>query len=288
MRRCAGLATAGLRIAAPAIATAFLVGCATSGPEAGLAGELAAVPAPETTATDQAAVAAQERDSTRPAEAGTSAAAASTTSATSDSLALRETTDLTIDPSLDPAPTPTEPVQISVVSSPADTPASVISAREETAPDTDPKSFSGLTPPDPKPPPAQPPTPAARSARGEASDERAGETSYTWHDGDRTMTVWLQEDGPPPVFRSSAGALMTLPGGVILLLDGSWDQSRIDGFFAEQKIVRSRVTEQTFADNAFFVTTAPGFPSLELANALAGQDGVLISSPNWRREVEPR
>ena len=36
------------------------------------------------------------------------------------------------------------------------------------------------------------------------------------------------------------------------------------------------------------LTTLPGFPSLELANALAGEERVLISSPNWRTAVEPR
>ena len=33
--------------------------------------------------------------------------------------------------------------------------------------------------------------------------------------------------------------------------------------------------------NGFLVETEPGFPSLELANALAAQAGVWVSSPNW-------
>ena len=41
-----------------------------------------------------------------------------------------------------------------------------------------------------------------------------------------------------------------------------------------------------FLDNAFFVETEPGFPSLDLANDLAEQDGVVISTPNWGMEVE--
>ena len=82
---------------------------------------------------------------------------------------------------------------------------------------------------------------------------------YTWQDGDRTMTVKLQTDlvvekesgGLPldvvsaneggtnvvrsadgqsksdtlPVFRSESGALMTLPGGVLLVLSPEWSQS---------------------------------------------------------------
>ena len=38
--------------------------------------------------------------------------------------------------------------------------------------------------------------------------------------------------------------------------------------------------------NGFLIETEPGFPSLELANALVDQDGLLISSPNWWTEVE--
>ena len=50
---------------------------------------------------------------------------------------------------------------------------------------------------------------------------------------------------------------------------------------------RSKMSPQRdFASNAFFVETAPGLPSLFLANALAVQDGVQLSSPNWLMEVE--
>ena len=43
---------------------------------------------------------------------------------------------------------------------------------------------------------------------------------------------------------------------------------------------------RTFTTNAYFIETEPGFPSLNLANELAGQDGVVLSSPNWQTEVE--
>ena len=79
---------------------------------------------------------------------------------------------------------------------------------------------------------------------------------------------------------------MTLPGGMLLLLDPEWDQGRVDGFFAGNGIAEGRVSERAFGEHAFFVATDPGFPSLNLANALAGQEGVLISSPNWQREAE--
>ena len=91
-----------------------------------------------------------------------------------------------------------------------------------------------------------------------------------------------------PVFRSESGEILTLPGGVLLALDASWDQARVDQFFLENGITGDRIARQQFAVHAFLVETEPGFPSLELANTLAAQDGVLLSSPNWRREESPR
>ena len=49
-----------------------------------------------------------------------------------------------------------------------------------------------------------------------------------------------------------------------------------------------RVEKLGFIENGFFIETDPGFPSLDLANALAPQEGVLISSPNWWTEVTVR
>ena len=91
-----------------------------------------------------------------------------------------------------------------------------------------------------------------------------------------------------PVFRTESGEILTLPGGVLLALDASWDQARVDQFFLENGITGDRIARQQFAVHGFLVETAPGFPSLELANTLATQDGVLLSSPNWRREESPR
>ena len=145
------------------------------------------------------------------------------------------------------------------------------------------------------------------------------EVLYTWDDGGDTRRVWLRSDlvvqpssentnrdavvrdgggesivksGPrhneansEPVFRTESSQLATLPGGVILVLDRSWDRARVDAFFAGRVIDPARVQDLTFAPNAFLVETEPGLPSLELANALAGLDGVIISSPNWRSEL---
>ena len=134
-------------------------------------------------------------------------------------------------------------------------------------------------------------------------------TSYTWQDGEYTRTVTHMpgqtatargdggsESGPRqaggaqsdsnPVFQTDTGQTMTLPGGVLLVLEPEWGQARIDKFFKDNNVDRNLVQERTFTTNAYFIETEPGFPSLNLANELAGQEGVVLSSPNWQTEVE--
>ncbi len=169
---------------------------------------------------------------------------------------------------------------------------------------------------------ARPVERSTQATRSEAAAAPDREAVHTWEDGDRTMRVVLQgglvvqktaantpEDvvvsegagdsvvrkqarhGPDarPVFRSeSGGGLMTLPGGVLLALDPGWDDAQVEGFFSNNEISTERTSELGFLRNGFLIETEPGFPSLELANALAGQEGVLISSPNWRTEVEAK
>ena len=81
---------------------------------------------------------------------------------------------------------------------------------------------------------------------------------------------------------------MTLPGGVLLALAPEWDAATINRFVSAQGIAMSRVQRHVFAVNGFLVETEPGFPSLEFANAFAGQEGVILSSPNWQSAVTRR
>ncbi len=145
---------------------------------------------------------------------------------------------------------------------------------------------------------------------------------YSWQDGDRTLNVVLQDDlvveetskitandivvargatdsivrkqaggsqDALPVFRSqSGGGLMTLPGGVLLSLSSEWDEDQIESFFSQNGISMDLVEPLGFLPNGFLVNTAPGFPSLELANSLAAQDGVEVSSPNWWTQFEAK
>ena len=159
------------------------------------------------------------------------------------------------------------------------------------------------------------------ATRSEPPAQPEGKT-YSWEDGDRTLNVVLQDDlvvqktsevtatdvvvskgvvdsivekqtspgsDAGPVFKSeSGGELMTLPGGVLLALDPTWDGTQVENFFSENGISADHVSELDFIPNGFVVETGAGFPSLDLANELASQDGVLISSPNWSREVETK
>ncbi len=145
---------------------------------------------------------------------------------------------------------------------------------------------------------------------------------YTWYDGDQAMKAVVQDDlgaqstssnaesdavvavkgqesivrkqpgqdsNLQPVFKAeSGGELMTLPGGVLVALDPNWDEARVQQFFSDNGIAEDRLTELGFLDNGFLVSTEPGFPSLNLANDLAHQDGVVSSVPNWSRERETR
>ena len=216
----------------------------------------------------------------------------------------------------DPTPTPASVVDSSTESTPvpevtvdlADTPRE-ITLELPVLPD---KSLS------PKSQTTQRSTGATRS---EPPAQPEGKT-YSWEDGDRTLNVVLQEDlvvqktsevtaadvvvskgvvdsivekqtshgsDAGPVFKSeSGGELMTLPGGVLLALDPTWDGTQVEDFFSENGISADQVSELDFIENGFVVETGSGFPSLDLANELASQDGVLISSPNWSREVETK
>ena len=167
-------------------------------------------------------------------------------------------------------------------------------------------------------PPKENPPPDPRIEAIARSLASGGGPVFTWRDGEHTRQVRLvtglvaqpgadsteddvvlsrvgasrivlrqarHSSDAAPVFVSASGALMTLPGGVLLALDPEWSGDAIDGFFSANGIKRSLVSERSFAPNAFFVETAPGMPSLELANALASQEGVVISSPNWAQEA---
>jgi len=121
---------------------------------------------------------------------------------------------------------------------------------------------------------------------------------FIWHDGDLETPVWLDTrlevadvipgggwgDPTGPVFWSESDELMALPGGVVLMLDPTLGEAAVDAFMESNDINPSQAEAFEGLINAFVVKTDPGFPSLWLANSLAGQGGVVISSPNWWME----
>lgn len=161
-----------------------------------------------------------------------------------------------------------------------------------------------------------------KTDRGAVASEKG--RVYTWQDGDITRRVRVQpglvvqkssvnrpedeviaksgqmsivkryvNDGEvkgeggdtQPVFRGQSGQLMTLPGGVVLVFAPELNQEEMEVFFADNGISEDRVSKMDFTKNAFFVKTEAGFSSLHLANELSGKEGVMLSSPNWWREV---
>ncbi len=169
---------------------------------------------------------------------------------------------------------------------------------------------------------AEPQAPASTGIRSTSGAPPERGAVYTWEDGDATHRVVLQDDlvlkdnayvssadevlvrgvansivqrGTDeyvisgPVFRSeSGGGLMTLPGGVLVALDPEWTEQQVKDFFAQNGISTENTSELGFIENGFLVDTEPGFPSLELANELAANDGVEISSPNWWRQAQAK
>lgn len=160
---------------------------------------------------------------------------------------------------------------------------------------------------------------ALRQGSGEESVEAGLEArTYTWRDGDRTLKAVLlteseasevlagasagrdpEEGGRQgivaavsaaraagqPVFRSSSGRLMMLPGGVLLVVDPKWSEEETAALLAANGVSMSLVTPFDWLPNGYLIETEPGFASLELANALAEFEGVELSSPNWWREM---
>ena len=161
---------------------------------------------------------------------------------------------------------------------------------------------------------------SAQGTKGDGDGEER--TEYTWRDGRRALTVILQDDltiqteattkdamaeAPRgaivksddlrrgtkdesdgeslPVFKSQSGALMTLPGGILLALDPELSEKEVDTFFSDNGIKRASVEALDYIANGYYIETEPGFPSLNLANELAERDEVVISSPNWWTEV---
>ncbi|MXV87635.1 MAG: hypothetical protein F4117_12075 [Acidimicrobiales bacterium] len=91
-----------------------------------------------------------------------------------------------------------------------------------------------------------------------------------------------------PVFWSGSGELMTLPGGIVLILDSSWDAAAVDAFMGANGLGGHARSSLGGLLNAFEIAADAGLASLRLANSLAGIDGVEVSSPAWSMTAVPQ
>ena len=91
-----------------------------------------------------------------------------------------------------------------------------------------------------------------------------------------------------PVFRSESGALMTLPGGVLLVLSSEWSQAETNAFFSDNGIKLDRVLELDYAVNGFFVETEPGFPRWIWPTPLRCRTVWKSPVPTGGREATPK
>ena len=218
-----------------------------------------------------------------------------------------------------PTPGPTTP-PLTPVAGPTSMPTPEVVAYQTPTTLPEPKS-EPVPETEPTPIRLEPPQLTSKKSQSLLPGSNRGDV-FTYKDGDRTVRVVLQNDlvvqkttantpddivilkgardsivrrqdkhgqDARPVFRpESGGGMMTLPGGVLLVLDAEWDQSEIEGFFLGNDIATDRTSELGYLTNGFLIETEPGFAALEVANALTDQQGVVLSSPNWWREVEAK
>ena len=147
------------------------------------------------------------------------------------------------------------------------------------------------------------------------ADEASCGRTFTYQDGDATRTVTLcdeiPEGGGDPddwrggrgaqsatgcasqssdahelLFRAESGVEMALGHSVVLVLDPGWGDLEVRRFLARNRIPFGCASPLSWIDNGFAIATGPGIAALQLANTLAGQTGVVLSSPNWASEFE--
>ncbi len=88
-----------------------------------------------------------------------------------------------------------------------------------------------------------------------------------------------------PLFTSMQGSsYLALPGNIIVDFQTSWSRDKVENFLAS-KGLRAVNKLEMLGHNYYEVETPAGAASLNIANSLYGQEGVVSSSPNWWRDV---
>jgi len=87
-----------------------------------------------------------------------------------------------------------------------------------------------------------------------------------------------------PVFQTSYGSNLALPGNIIVELEPNFSEKQAEAFFGSKGL---RIHKKLELDgrNIYEVETPAGAASLNIANSLHGQTGVISSTPNWWRDV---
>jgi hypothetical protein len=133
--------------------------------------------------------------------------------------------------------------------------------------------------------------------------------THAWHDGavrrplsvdpalradftpraDGRAGVLRAADGPlkdvpaalqSPVLRDEAGRARALPGGVVVVLAETLDDAATRALLARHGVASAEGARRT-GERSWLVPTAPGLPSLELANRLADSGTFAAAQPNW-------
>ena len=102
-------------------------------------------------------------------------------------------------------------------------------------------------------------------------------STLVWRDGDRIIPVQIittppqdgdggvaprGDGGQPGVARVSvAGNVLELPGGVLVMLDGSWTPAQTKAFFAANNIAKSRVSPRASRTTRSWCTPRPAWPA---------------------------
>ncbi len=88
------------------------------------------------------------------------------------------------------------------------------------------------------------------------------------------------------VFKDSSGRLRILPGNIIVFFDKSWNKSKVAEWADEKGL--SIVKCLSKYNNIYLIKSEPGIKSLQLANSLKGETGIVSASPNWSVEVQAK
>ena len=85
---------------------------------------------------------------------------------------------------------------------------------------------------------------------------------------------------------TSQSRLRALPGNIIVYFNPQWDQTTIDQWFIDSKLIK--LQKLAIGTNVYLIETAPGIASLLKANEIYESGQVDAAFPNWWQEYITR